>query len=247
MLQESTSQQLIGSFFSVYNDLGFGFLEEPYKHAMIVELAARGLAARREVPFDIIYRGVTVGAYRCDIVVNDSVIAEVKASLALTEADERQLLNYLKASKIEIGFLFLFGPKPCSDGSSIPTIGNRGPAVLVCFVTFVCIRDAQYGPTRTLFGLPVQGELSRPCALSSTASCQLSARERQRGGEHEGCRARNGMDRFRLPAVQTRALRSGLRQRPVAEQPYRGRRKSGQHETAAVDVHREGWLPLRSR
>ena len=112
MLQESTSQQRIGSFFSVYNDLGFGFLEEPYKHAIVVELAARGLSAEREVPFDIIYRGVTVGTYRCDLVVNNSIIVEVKASRSLTDADERQLLNYLKASKVEVGFLLLFGPKP---------------------------------------------------------------------------------------------------------------------------------------
>jgi GxxExxY protein len=112
MLQESISQQLIGSLFSVYNDLGFGFLEEPYKRALVVELAARGLSARREVPFDIIYRGVTVGEYRCDILVRESIIVEVKASSSLTDADERQLLNYLKASRIEVGFLLLFGPKP---------------------------------------------------------------------------------------------------------------------------------------
>jgi GxxExxY protein len=112
VLNESVSGELIGSFFSVYKDLGFGFLEGPYKHAMVVELSARGLVAEREVPFDIVYRGVNVGTYRCDILVNGSIIAEVKAAQALTEADERQLLNYLKASRIEVGFLFLFGPKP---------------------------------------------------------------------------------------------------------------------------------------
>jgi GxxExxY protein len=116
MLAESVSNRLVGSFFTVYNDLGFGFLEGPYAHALVVELGERGLVAKREVPFEIVYRRVTVGTYRRDIVVNDSVIVEIKAAKSLTESDERQLLNYLKASNIEVGFLLLFGPKPVFRG-----------------------------------------------------------------------------------------------------------------------------------
>jgi GxxExxY protein len=103
--------QIIGGFYTVYNQLGFGFLEKPCANALAVELAFRGLNVEREVPFEIVYRGVSVGVYRVDLLVEGRVIVEVKASKDLSASDEPQLLNYLKASSIEIGLLLHFGPK----------------------------------------------------------------------------------------------------------------------------------------
>lgn len=79
---------------------------------MAVELRFRGLDVVREVPSEVVYRGVPVGFYRADMTVNECLLIEIKATKTITDADERQLLNYLKASRIEVGLLLHFGPKP---------------------------------------------------------------------------------------------------------------------------------------
>lgn len=105
------THEVIGGFYSVYNQLGYGFLEKPYANALAVELDFRGLKVEREVPFEIFYRGVNVGAYRADLLVEERVIVEVKASKDLSGSDEPQVINYLKASPIEVALLLHFGPK----------------------------------------------------------------------------------------------------------------------------------------
>jgi GxxExxY protein len=112
MLEATLTEQIIGSFFPVYRDLGFGFLEPVCVNALSVELRSRGLKVQREVPFEVVYRGVPVGKYRADLIVENRVLVEVKASKAISEADETQLLNYLKATNIEVGLLLHCGPKP---------------------------------------------------------------------------------------------------------------------------------------
>jgi GxxExxY protein len=112
LLHATITEQILGAFFQVYRILGFGFLEAIYANALAVELGRRGLAIRREVPVEVHYEGVSVGTYRFDILVAGVVLIEIKASKALCEADERQLLNYLKASKTEVGLLLNFGPSP---------------------------------------------------------------------------------------------------------------------------------------
>jgi GxxExxY protein len=112
MLHSDVSGPALGAFHVVYKDLGFGFLESVYSNAMSVELRCRGLTVEREVPTEVIYRGVPVGLYRADMRVNDCLLVEIKATKTITDADERQLLNYLKASRIEVGLLLHFGPKP---------------------------------------------------------------------------------------------------------------------------------------
>jgi GxxExxY protein len=112
MLEPRLSEQLLDSFFAVYREHGFGFLEGVYSNSMAVELQDLGLEVLREVPVEVSYRGVPVGRYRLDLVVNDRLLVEVKATKALTDADERQLLNYLRASRLEIGYLLHFGPVP---------------------------------------------------------------------------------------------------------------------------------------
>ena len=105
------TQKIIGAFYEVYNTLGYGFLEAPYANALDLELRLRGMQVDREVPTDIHYKGHVVGRYRYDMLVNHEVIVEVKAQRALSVADEKQLLNYLKATEIKVGLLMNFGPE----------------------------------------------------------------------------------------------------------------------------------------
>ncbi|MGH7678202.1 MAG: GxxExxY protein [Gemmatimonadaceae bacterium] len=112
MLHSELTDQALGGFYAVYKELGFGFLEPVYGKAMVVELQFRGLEVAQEVASEVVYRGVEVGRYRSDIVVEGRLLIEVKSTKTITEADERQLLNYLKTSKIEVGLLLHFGPKP---------------------------------------------------------------------------------------------------------------------------------------
>jgi GxxExxY protein len=100
------------AFFAVYNMLGYGFLEKVYTRAMELELTRRGIHVQRECPIPVYYLGQKVGEYYADLVVADCVIVELKAAEALAEEHEAQLLNYLKATRYEVGMLLNFGPAP---------------------------------------------------------------------------------------------------------------------------------------
>ena len=112
MLEAKLSETLLDSFFFVYNEFGYGFLESVYANALATELEYRGCRVERQIPFELHHRGKEVGRYRADLLLENKVLIEVKSTRQLVEADERQLLNYLKATPIEIGFLLHFGPKP---------------------------------------------------------------------------------------------------------------------------------------
>lgn len=112
LLHADITAPILDSFRYLYKEWGYGFLESPYRRGLVIELTLRGLSVQEEVPYDIVHRGVVVGHYRADLVVENRVLVEVKATRALTTADERRLLNYLKASKIEVGLLLHFGPVP---------------------------------------------------------------------------------------------------------------------------------------
>ena len=109
---EQESNLSIKAFFNVYNKLGFGFLEKVYENAMFVELRKFGLFVQRQVPVKVHYDNVLVGDYYADIIVNDVLILELKAMESLCPEHEAQLLNYLRATDIEIGLLLNFGKKP---------------------------------------------------------------------------------------------------------------------------------------
>ena len=109
---QDLTQRIIKSFYTVYNNLGYGFLEKVYERAMLIELRNQGLVAIAQTPFVIQYRGEVVGKYLADIVVEDKVILEIKTVESLTNGHEAQLLNYLKATDIEIGLLMNFGKSP---------------------------------------------------------------------------------------------------------------------------------------
>lgn len=112
LLHRDLTQAIIGAFYAVHSQLGHGFLEAVYANAMAVVLRGAECGVEREVPFDVAFRGATIGRYRADIVVDSKVIVEVKASAALTDIHAKQLRNYLKASGLQVGLVFNFGPKP---------------------------------------------------------------------------------------------------------------------------------------
>lgn len=100
------------AYFNVYNTLGYGFLEKVYENALFIELKNMGSKAQRQVPVKVYYQEQMVGDYYADIIVEDQVIIELKAAEALCEEHEYQLINYLKATNIEVGLLLNFGKKP---------------------------------------------------------------------------------------------------------------------------------------
>jgi GxxExxY protein len=112
MLHSELSEKLLACFFYVYREFGYGFLEAVYSNALATELEYRGISARREVPVELFHRGKSVGFYRIDLLVHDTILVEVKSTSRLVEADERQLLNCLKATPLDLGFLLHFGPEP---------------------------------------------------------------------------------------------------------------------------------------
>lgn len=112
LLFKDLTYEIIGAFYAVYNALGYGFLESVYRNALVVELGRRGLKVSQEVSTEVHYLGCIVGLYRMDLVVEGKILIEVKASAVLSQSDRRQLFNYLRASKLAVGLLLHFGPKP---------------------------------------------------------------------------------------------------------------------------------------
>jgi GxxExxY protein len=105
------TEQIIGIFYDVYNELGFGFLEKVYEEAMVVALGERGIAVQQQVSVPVWFHGHEIGAYDADLVVNGVVLLELKACKALDSTHEAQLLHYLRSTEIEVGLLLNFGPK----------------------------------------------------------------------------------------------------------------------------------------
>jgi GxxExxY protein len=105
------TEKIIGAFFTVYNRLGYGFSEKVYENALVLELQKAGLKVEQQKRITVYYDGQVVGEYAADIVANEVVIIELKAVRQLLKEHEAQLLNYLKATMIEVGLLLNFGPK----------------------------------------------------------------------------------------------------------------------------------------
>ena len=110
MEQENQTHKIIGCAYKVYNTLGFGFLESIYHKAMRIELAEAGLSAESEEPLKVHYKDKTIGEFAVDIYVENEIIVELKSVEHLVKAHEVQVVNYLTASKKEIGLLINFGP-----------------------------------------------------------------------------------------------------------------------------------------
>jgi GxxExxY protein len=111
-LHQQLTKRLIGVFYDVYNELGFGFLESVYHRALEISLEERGLRFRSYAPIVVRYHGRNAGRFIADILIEDVVIVELKACCALDPAHEAQLINYLRATEVEVGLLFNFGERP---------------------------------------------------------------------------------------------------------------------------------------
>jgi GxxExxY protein len=109
MLFEELTEKIISACFEVSNELGCGFLESVYEKALLIALWDKGLKAESQVPLKVEFRGQTVGEFFPDIIVEDKVLLELKAVKALAPEHLAQVMNYLKATRIEVGFLANFG------------------------------------------------------------------------------------------------------------------------------------------
>ena len=106
------TQKIIGVFYDVYNELGRGFLESVYQKSLWLALDSAGLKAHFPVEIPVWFRGHQVGYFEADMLVEQSVLLELKVARALESAHQAQLLNYLRATDIEVGLLLNFGVKP---------------------------------------------------------------------------------------------------------------------------------------
>jgi len=109
---KSLTEKIIGVFYEVYNKLGYGFLEKGYEHAMVLECEKEGIPVVSQAPIRVAYDGKVIGENFADLLVDGKVIVEIKALNGLAPEHEAQVLNYLKATNIELGLLLNFGPKP---------------------------------------------------------------------------------------------------------------------------------------
>ena len=107
--EDGLTEAVIGCAMKVHSTLGAGFLESVYQNALQIELRTTGLTVEVQKRLQVRYQDIVVGDFMADIIVNDSLILELKASSALSKADEQQLVNYLKATGKETGLLFNFG------------------------------------------------------------------------------------------------------------------------------------------
>lgn len=109
---QELTQEILSAFYEVYRELGYGFLEKVYQNALMTELRFRGMQVVPQKRCAVYYKGIEVGEYYADLVVNDLIVLELKSYEWLTEQHKYQLLNYLRASRQEIGLVLNFGKKP---------------------------------------------------------------------------------------------------------------------------------------
>ena len=111
MKHKELTEKIIKIYYKVYNTLGYGFLEKIYENAMMIEFRKAVMPAVSQSPINVVYEGELVGEHSADILVDKKVIVEIKAVKNLIQDHHAQLLNYLKATDIEVGLLLNFGPK----------------------------------------------------------------------------------------------------------------------------------------
>ena len=112
LLHKSLTDSILKVYYEVYNELGYGFLEKVYQNAMYFELKAQGYKVEAQKQIKVYYKSQLVGEYFADLLIEDAIILELKACECLMDEHQAQLLNYLKATQIEIGLLLNFGTNP---------------------------------------------------------------------------------------------------------------------------------------
>lgn len=106
------TDKILGAFYDVYNELGHGFIESVYHRSLVLALKSVGLNVSSKVPIPVWFRGTRVGRFEADVLVENCVLLELKAARTLDSAHRAQLLNYLRATDIEVGLLLNFGERP---------------------------------------------------------------------------------------------------------------------------------------
>jgi GxxExxY protein len=109
---DPVTARILSTFFRVYNTLGWGFLEVVYRRSMAHALRQAGALVVEEAPQSVYFDGQHVGEYRADLLVDGSVVVELKAVSQLAPEHRAQVVNFLRASRVERGLLLNFGPKP---------------------------------------------------------------------------------------------------------------------------------------
>ncbi len=112
LLHKELTESIIKVFYDVYNELGFGFLEKVYQNSLYLELKARGFEVEAQKQIKVHFKGFEVGEYYADLLVNNTIILELKAVEAIVPEFEHQLINYLRGTDKEVGLLLNFGLKP---------------------------------------------------------------------------------------------------------------------------------------
>ena len=112
LLHQQLTDAIIKTFYEVYNELGYGFLEKVYQNAMYLELKNKGYQVEAQKKIKVYYKGIEVGDYYADLIINNLVILELKAVDYIVKEYENQILNYLRSTECEVGLLLNFGKKP---------------------------------------------------------------------------------------------------------------------------------------
>jgi GxxExxY protein len=111
LLDSGLTESILGCCFNVMNELGVGFLESVYKHALIIAMQEKGLSVQDEKSFEVTFRGRKIGLYIADLIVNEKIIVELKCCEQIHNEHQAQVINYLKASGILVGLLVNFGKR----------------------------------------------------------------------------------------------------------------------------------------
>jgi len=111
MEYKEITEKIIGCAYKVYNTLGFGFLESVYENSLMLELKKAGFDAKQQFPIDVYYDNQSVGVFKADIIVDDLIILELKSVRNIVKEFEVQLVNYLTATKKDVGLILNFGPQ----------------------------------------------------------------------------------------------------------------------------------------
>jgi GxxExxY protein len=112
MLHRKLTGRIIKAFYEVYNELGTEFLESIYENAFYLVLGENGMTVEKQMPITVYFRDKIVGNYKADLLVEQKVLIELKAIRTILPEHEAQIINYLKATKVDIGLLMNFGNKP---------------------------------------------------------------------------------------------------------------------------------------
>jgi GxxExxY protein len=112
LLHQQLTDSIIKTFYEVYNELGHGFLEKVYQNSLYLELKNKGFKVEAQKKISVYYKGIEVGEYYADLIVEDLIILELKAADCIVKDFENQVLNYLRGTNCEVGLLLNFGKKP---------------------------------------------------------------------------------------------------------------------------------------